>query len=48
MFEVMGPHLNLFNPNQTWHIHCGMTSLLRRNNGLLEQELVSGQNTSKY
>ena len=27
----------------TWHIHCGMTSLHRSNNGLLAHELVSGQ-----
>ena len=31
-----------------WHIHCGMTRLNRSNNGLLAQELVSGQQTSKY
>ena len=34
--------------NDTWHIHCGMTRLHRSNNGLLAQELVSGQQTSKY
>ena len=37
-----------FNPNETWHIYCGMTSLHRSNNGLLAKELVSGQQTSKY
>ena len=35
-------------PNETWHIYCGMTRLHRSNNGLLAQELVSGQQTSKY
>ena len=29
-------------------MHCGMTRLHRSNNGLLAQELVSGQQTSKY
>ena len=37
-----------FNLNKTWHMHCGMTRLHRSNNGLLAQELVSGQQTSKY
>ena len=37
-----------FNLNETWHIHCGMTRLHRSNNGLLAQELVAGQQTSKY
>ena len=46
--KVMGPHLNLFQSNETWHIHCGMSRLHRSNNGLLAQELVSGQQTSKY
>ena len=36
-----------FNRNETWHIHFGMTRLHRSNNGLLAQELVSGQQTSK-
>ena len=42
------PILTSFNLNETWHIHCGMTRLHRSNNGLLAQELVSGQQTSKY
>ena len=37
-----------FNLNETWNIHCGMTRLHRSNNGLLAQELVLGQQTSKY
>ena len=45
MFEVMGSHLNSSNPNETWHKYCAMTSLHRSNNGLLAQELVSGQQT---
>ena len=48
MFQVMGPHLNLFNPNETWHRVFGMTSLHSSNNGLVAQELVSGQQTSKH
>ena len=48
IFKVMGLHLNHFNLNETWHIHCGMTMLHRSNNGLLAQEVVSGQQTSKY
>ena len=44
----MDPIGTSFNPNETWHIHCGMTRLHRCNNGLLAQELVSGQQTSKY
>ena len=47
-FEVMGPHLTPFNPNETWQRHCGMTSLYISYNGLLAQELVSGQQTSKH
>ena len=43
-----GPILTSFNLNETWHIHYGMTRLHRSNNGLLAQELVSGQETSKY
>ena len=48
MFEVMGPIWTSFNPNETWHTHCGMTSLHRSDNGVLAQELVSGQQTSNY
>ena len=44
----MDPIGTSFNPKETWHIHCGMTMLHRRYNGLLAQELVSGQQTSKY
>ena len=42
------PILTSFNLNETLHIHCGMTRLHRSNNGLLAQELASGQQTSKY
>ena len=42
------PICTSLNLNETWHIHCGMTRLHRSNNGLLAQELVSGQQTSKY
>ena len=48
MFKVIGPHLTPFNPYENWHRHKGMTSVHRSNNGLLAQELVSGQETSKY
>ena len=48
MFEVMGPNLNLFNPNETLHRHCGMSSLHHKYNGLLAQEVVSGQQTKKH
>ena len=41
-------YLTSFNLNETWHIHCGMTRLHRSYNGLLAQELVSGQQTLKY
>ena len=37
-----------FNLDETWHIHCCMTRLHRSNKGLLAQELVSGQQISKY
>ena len=48
MYEVMGPHLNLFQSYWNLAQTKSMSYLHRSNNGLLGEELVSGQQTSQY